>query len=173
MAVFDCDFRVSIRELLLVALWTTALAATPLADGQSPLQPETARLPVYSRPHPTMSLDPQPPISVPRHRFWDRTNLSLFVGIAAMRALDYASTRNMQRRGREEILLPDDVVNNSVGFAALEAAGVATSVGLSYWMHRTGHHRLERWVSIVHIGVTAFGDIRNYSLESRHSFTPP
>lgn len=85
-----------------------------------------------------------------------------------MRALDYASTRNMQRRGREEILLPDDVVNNSAGFAALEAAGTVTSIGLSYWMHRTRHHKLERWVSIVHIGVTGFGDVRNYSLKSHH-----
>ena len=71
-------------------------------------------------------------------------------------------------RGREEILLPDDVVNNSAGFASLEAAATATSVGLSYWMHRTNHHKIERWISIVHISVTAFGDARNYALESKH-----
>lgn len=93
----------------------------------------------------------------------------LFSGIALTRGLDYASTRNMQARGREEILLPDDVVNNSAGFASLEAAGTAASVGVSYWLHRTGHHTLERWLSIGHIGVTAFGDARNYALKSRHS----
>jgi hypothetical protein len=71
-------------------------------------------------------------------------------------------------RGREEILLPDDVVNNSAGFASLEAAATVTSIGLSYLMHRTNHHKLERWISIVHIGVTAFGDARNYALESKH-----
>ena len=71
-------------------------------------------------------------------------------------------------RGREEILLPDDVVNNSAGFASLEAAATATSVGLSYWMHRTKHHKIERWISIVHISVTAVGDVRNYSLDSKH-----
>src|SRR5690349_18914283 len=103
----------------------------------------------------------KPGTSNSTHRFWDRTNIALFGGVAAMRALDYASTRNMQRRGREEILLPDDVVNNSAGFAALEAAGTVTSIGLSYWMHRTRHHTLERWISIVHIGVTGFGDVRN------------
>ena len=102
------------------------------------------------------------------HRFWDRTNLALFSGIAVTRALDYASTRNFQARGRQEILLPDEVVNNSAGFASLEAAGTMTSIGISYLLHRTGHHTLERWMSIGHIGVTAFGDIRNYSLESRH-----
>jgi hypothetical protein len=102
------------------------------------------------------------------HAFWDRTNVALFSGIAFTRGMDYASTRNFQARGRQEILLPDDVVNNSAGFASLEAAGTMTSVGISYFLHRTGHHKLERWMSIGHIGVTAFGDVRNYSLESRH-----
>ena len=84
------------------------------------------------------------------------------------RGLDYASTRNMQARGREEKLLPDDVVNNSAAFAAVEAGGAAASVGISYILHRTGHHKLERWMSIGHIGVTAFGVARNYSLKSMH-----
>lgn len=104
----------------------------------------------------------------PVHRFFDRTNILLFTGVGIFRGLDYASTRNMQARGREEILLPDDVVNNSAGFAGVEAAGTAASLGLSYWMHRTGHHSIERWVSIVHISVTGFGVVRNYSLESKH-----
>jgi hypothetical protein len=108
------------------------------------------------------------PVATPVHRFWDRTNILLFSGIAVVRGMDYASTRNFQARGRQEILLSDEVVNNSAGFAALEAAGTMTSVGISYILHRTGHHTLERWMSIGHIGVTAFGDVRNYSLESRH-----
>lgn len=111
----------------------------------------------------------QPATATPAaHAFWDRTNLLLFSGIAVTRGMDYASTRNFQARGRQEILVPDDVVNNSAGFASLEAAGTMTSVGISYLLHRTGHHKLERWMSIGHIGVTAFGDVRNYSLESRH-----
>jgi hypothetical protein len=52
------------------------------------------------------------------HPFWDRTNILLFSGIAVFRGLDYASTRNFMARGREEILLPDDVVDNSAGFAS-------------------------------------------------------
>ena len=92
----------------------------------------------------------------------------LFAGVGVFRGLDYASTRNFQARGREEILLPDDVVNNSAGFASLEVAGTAASVGISYILHRTGHHKLERWLSIGHIAVTGFGVVRNYSLESKH-----
>ena len=109
---------------------------------------------------------PNPPVK--QHTFWDRTNVALFSGIAAMRTLDYTSSINMQKRGREEILLPDDVVLNRAGFAALEAAAAATSVGISYVFHRKGHHKLERWLSIGHISVTGFGDVRNYSLHSKH-----
>ena len=90
-----------------------------------------------------------------------------------MRALDFASTKNMLARGREEILLPDDVVKNDAGFAALEAAATGTSIGVSYIFHRTGHHSIERWVSIVHISVTGFGAARNYCLESKHPASPP
>src|SRR5712692_4851224 len=109
-----------------------------------------------------------PDTPAPQHRFWDRTNILLFSGVAVFRGLDYASTRNFQARGRDEILLPDDVTNNSAGFASLEAAGAATSVGISYIFHRTGHHKLERWLSIGHISVTGFGVARNYALKSKH-----
>jgi hypothetical protein len=105
----------------------------------------------------------------PPHRFWDRKNALLFAGVGVFRGLDYASTRNMQARGREEILLPDDVVNNSAAFAGVEAGGTAASAGLSYLMHRTGHHKLERWVSIAHIGVTGFGAVRNYALKTHRA----
>src|SRR5713226_9364352 len=109
-----------------------------------------------------------PGAPIPQHRFWDRTNILLFSGVAVFRGLDYASTRNFQARGRGEVLIPDDVANNSAGFAGLEAAGAATSVGISYIFHRTGHHKIERWLSIGHISVTGFGVARNYALKSKH-----
>ena len=115
-----------------------------------------------------ISFAPAAPPPVPRHAFWDRENLYLFGGVAVMRTLDYTSTLNMLRRGREEILLPDDVVKNHTGFAALEVASTATSIGISYLFHITGHHKLERWVSIGHISIAGFGAVRNYALESHH-----
>lgn len=108
------------------------------------------------------------PKPIPPHGFWDRKNILLFSGVAVFRGLDYASTRNFQRRGRTEVLIPDDVANNSAGFASLEAAATVTSVGISYLLHRTGHHKMERWLSIGHIGVTGFGVAWNYSLKSKH-----
>ncbi len=73
----------------------------------------------------------------------------------------------MRARGREEILLNNDVVDNLPAFAAIEAAGTATSIGLSYWLHRKGHHSLERWVSIIHISGAGFGSARNYLLVTK------
>lgn len=100
------------------------------------------------------------------HRFWDRENVLLFSGVAVFRALDFASTKNFLARGRTEVLIPDDIVYNNAGFASLEAAATATSVGISYWFHRTGHHKMERWLSIAHLSVTAFGDAHNYALKT-------
>jgi hypothetical protein len=101
------------------------------------------------------------------HSFWDRENLLLFAGVGVMRTLDYTSTHNMLRRGREELLIPDDVVKNDAGFAALEAASSVASIGVSYIFHHYHHHTMERWVSIVHIGVAGFGAAHNYALKTR------
>jgi hypothetical protein len=136
-----------------------------LGTSRQPADASKPTLPAALTPSVSRGATPTPP---PAHIFWDRTNLALFSGIAVTRGIDYASTRNFQARGRQEILIPDDVVNNSAGFASLEAAGTVASVGVSYLLHRMGHHKLERWMSIGHIGVTAFGDVRNYALESKH-----
>jgi hypothetical protein len=134
------------------------------ASHRLPDAPSAAAKPDATPPAPSRSfLNP-----APTHRFWDRENILLFSGVAVVRVLDYTSTKNFLARGRTEVLIPDDIVNNSAGFAALEATGTATSVGLSYILHRTGHHKMERWLSIGHIGVTAFGDAHNYALKSKH-----
>ena len=139
----------------------TCLVAAQSAAAQQPTQPTPSQTS-------TTAPLPDTPSQKPPHAFWDRTNILLFSGVAVFRGLDYASTRNFLARGREEVLIPDDIVNNSAAFASLEAAGTLTSVGLSYLLHRTNHHKLERWLSIGHIGVTGFGVVRNYSLKSKH-----
>ncbi len=156
--------RFTVALIILGSVFIPQTAAAQRFVGEDLPAKVDAAKPLLAAPSATLQSTPNPA----PHAFWDRTNVALFSGIAATRALDYASTRNFLARGRQEILLPDDVVNNSAGFAGLEAAGTMTSVGISYLLHRTGHHKLERWMSIGHIGVTAFGDIRNYCLESRH-----
>jgi hypothetical protein len=102
------------------------------------------------------------------HRFWDKKNAWLFAGVGAARTMDYFSTLNLRRRGRQEILLTNDAVDNHAAFAAIEAAGTGVSIGASYLFHRYGHHKLERWTSIVHIGLATTGSVRNYCLKTRH-----
>jgi hypothetical protein len=113
------------------------------------------------------------PADSSEHRFWDKTNGWLFAGLAASRTLDYFSTLNMRRRGRQEILLTNDAVDNHAAFGAIEAAGTGVSIGASYLLHRWGHHKLERWVSIVHIGLATTGSVRNYCLKTFHSTARP
>lgn len=102
------------------------------------------------------------------HRFWDSTNGWLFAGVGASRTLDYFSTLNMRRRGRQEILLTNDAVDNHAAFATIEAAGTGVSIGAAYLFHKTGHHKLERWTSIVHISAATTGSVRNYCLKTAH-----
>ncbi len=121
------------------------------------------------------SISGKQPAALPEHehRFWDKKNAWLFSGIGAARTLDYFSTLNMRRRGRQEILLSNDAVDNHAAFAAIETAGTGVSIGASYLFHRYGHHKLERWTSIVHIGLATTGAVRNYSLKTRHAIATP
>ena len=99
-----------------------------------------------------------------QHKFLDAENLGLFAGVAVTRALDFTSTQHFRERGHNEILLTNQIVDNKPLFAGIEVAGTAASIGIAYWLHHSGHHRAERWVSIVHIGLGAVGDIHNYGL---------
>jgi hypothetical protein len=90
------------------------------------------------------------------HRFWDRENTFLFAANAAFSAADFVITRDNLRGGGRELnpvtgLFAGSTAGLAVNFAG-EAAGV---VGLSYMLHRTGHHRLERLVSVVNLGSSA------------------
>jgi hypothetical protein len=77
------------------------------AQEQSPAPDAKPAANVLSAPRPKAQA-----ASKDEHRFWDNTNDWLFAGIAAARTLDYFSTLNMRRRGRQEILLTNDAVDN-------------------------------------------------------------
>jgi hypothetical protein len=107
-----------------------------------------------------------------RHRFWDKTNVALFAGVGGVRALDFTSTRYFRARGYNEGLLTNEIVDNGPLFASIEAAATTATIGVSYWFHRTGHHRLERWVCVVHIGVGVGVAARNYRVKGPLLRTP-
>ena len=107
-------------------------------------------------------------VALPTHKFWDGENDLLFAAVGAGRALDYSSTLNLRRRGINEALLTNSIVDNHPLFAGIEVAATAASIGVSYIFHRTGHHRLERWTSAIHAGIAVGGAIRNYALPTPH-----
>lgn len=166
-----------IRQLILLGVAVLIPGAPVRAQEPSSVppphvqKPEPGTLPSQLPQQP----DPQRLTMVPEsHRFFHKENTWLFAGVAMARTSDFVSTRNFRGRGRDEILLNNHVVDNTPGFVAVQAGGVATSIALSYLFHRKGHHKLERWVSILHISVSGFGAVRNFMLESRRApATPP
>jgi len=108
-----------------------------------------------------------------QHRFWDQKNDWLFASVGASRTFDYFSTLNLRRRGGQEVLVTNDLVDNHAAFAVVEAAGTGVSIGASYLFHRYGHHKLERWTSIVHFGLATTGAARNYCLKTARPKTAP
>jgi hypothetical protein len=143
------------------------LAGSAQAPAQ-PVPPQPGTPASEAAPNPQGASTPASEQKPAVHRFWDKQNDFLFAGVLGARFFDYASTLNARRRGLNEVLLNNDIVDNHAAFAAIEFAGAATSVGVSYLFHRAGHHSLERWTSYIHIGVTVFGAVRNYSLKTPH-----
>jgi hypothetical protein len=149
--------RVGFLALVLLVSWV-ASAEPLLAQELSKVSPQLA-----AGPSPGIAN-----VGYSYHRFWDRENICLFASVGAARSFDYASTLNMRRRGRQEVLLDNWVVDHHGLFAGIEVTGTLLSVGASYWLHRSGHHRMERWVSLVHFGMATTGAVRNYSLKTTH-----
>jgi hypothetical protein len=124
----------------------------------------SSEIPVVSVP-PALVTAPSP---TPEHRrFFDRWNIALFSGSAALDSADFAVTRsNLQMSGGKELNPVVRMFGRSTAGLALNFAGEAAStVGLSYLFHRTGHHKLERAVSMVNIG--ASGAAVTYSATHR------
>jgi hypothetical protein len=175
------DMRIELRNATRLAL--LLLAAASAVRGQQPVEPTVG---VSAETGGQIQTSSDVPATVPRsaslpglsasapqavqptHRFWDRTNDLWFAGVGAARALDYASTLNIRRRGLNEAFLTNSIVDNHPLFAGIEASATAASIGLAYLFHRTDHHRLERWTSIVHFSIAVGGAVRNYALKTPH-----
>lgn len=138
----------------ILALVVASLAGSPLRA-----QTLTTQGPLRDAPNPF--IEAAPPIARPlaslsaEHKFWDTQNRILLIGAAASNFADFAVTRaNLQSGGRE--------LNPVVRMFGRSSAGLATNfigetiggIGLSYFFHKTGHHKLERAVSLVNIGTS-------------------
>ena len=85
------------------------------------------------------------------HRFWDKPNQALFLTHVALESADFAIThRNLSRGGRELNPMGNALCESGtpghVVFFAGRSAGVAA---ISYLLHKSGRHRLERAFMVV------------------------
>jgi len=122
-------------------------APTPSAEAAMPaVAPPIAVTPVVSTPS-RLNLE---------HKFWDNQNRVLLATAAALNGADFAVTRaNLQSGGQELNPLVRVFGRSTAGLAANFAGETASVVALSYFFHKTGHHRMERAVSFVNISSSA------------------
>ncbi len=87
----------------------------------------------------------------PSHRFFDKTNLWLHMSVVAGETSDLITTRRiLQAGGREANPLARPLMRAGLGgqMAATYGLGEGSALLASYLLHRTGHHKLERFVPI-------------------------
>lgn len=125
-----------------------AICPIAFAQGPAPDAPSRSIEPTSS------VIAPQPTYET--HKFLDKENRILFVAVAAVNGADFAVTRSNVQSGGHEL---DPIVRvygrSTAGLAANFAAETAGTMALSYFCHKTGHHKLERIVSFVNIGSSA------------------
>jgi hypothetical protein len=144
-----------VRASLFILLAAFAVCPKSFAQGPAPDAPMPVAAPIA----PLVSRSPS---AMPEHKFWDAPNQALFVTAAAMNGADFAVTRaNLQSGGQELNPLVRIVGRSTAGLAMNFIGETAGVVSLSYFFHKTGHHRLERAVSVVNIsasvGAVSFG----------------
>jgi hypothetical protein len=145
----SCTLRL-LRLAVVIAIVGGATAPALFAQGPLPDAP-------------TLSFEPAPPVlQTPspvggdhEHAFWDAGNGVLFTMVAATSGMDFAVTRaNLQSGGRELNPIVRVFGRSTPGLAVNFCGEIVGVIGVSYFLHKTGHHKLERAVSMVNIGIS-------------------
>src|SRR5215472_5867214 len=98
-----------------------------------------------------------PRIGETTHRLWDKENTVLFVATGALSAADFAITRSNLQSGGQELNPVVRIFGRSTAGLAVNFVGeTAGVVAVSYFFHKTGHHKLERALTMVNLGGSAF-----------------
>lgn len=154
-------FPLSIVTVLAVLSCPSLLAQGPIPD---------APVPAAAAPLTSAFIEPVR-AGAEKHKFWDTENFALFAASASLNSADFAVTRaNLQSGGQELNPIVRVFGRSTAGLAANFAGETAGVVGVSYFFHKTGHHRLERMVSVVNIGAS-LGAV-SYGLTHRSSVSP-
>ena len=139
-----------IRVSFLLLFANVALTSVLRAQGplpEAPIPSAAAVVPVM------VSMQPRVEVT---HKFWDKQNKFLFIAAGAGAAADFAVTRaNLQSGGRELNPMVRPFGRSSAGLAMNFAGETVGVISVSYFFHKTGHHKMERAVSIVNIASSA------------------
>ena len=139
------SFRLSVAVLTMSGIFCPAL----LGQGPAPDAPGRSVEPA------SMAFSTSTSVAED-HKFWDRDNKVLFAASAAFSAADFAVTRaNLQHGGRDLNPVVRFFGPSTAGLAVNFAGETAGVIGVSYLLHKTGHHKLERMFTMVNIGSSA------------------
>ena len=164
------------KSLTALALLSGTLRAQAIFASDSlpnlPPMNSSAVDPVPLNPGPVGSgaVAPSPVVAVApakapsQHRFWDTQNRALFATVAGLGAADFALTRSILLDGGKELNPVTRIFSGSTaGLAANFAGETAGIIGLSYYFHKTGYHRLERITPMLDIGASSLAVVYDLS----------
>ncbi len=104
------------------------------------------------------------PNSPSQHKLFDRQNSIAFGTLAALVAADSVTTQRLTNSGRAREANPiwrPMVRQGWPGQMAASGLGFGSAVGVAYALHKTGHHKLERWANWLAVSLEGANDARN------------
>ncbi len=104
-----------------------------------------------------------------QHRFFDRQNTIAFSSLAGLIAVDSITTQRLTNSGRAYEANPiwrPMVRQGWQGQMAASAIGFGSALGVVYTLHKTGHHKLERWANWLTVGMETANDGRNLFMDA-------
>lgn len=111
----------------------------------------------------------QPRPALAEHKFWDRENTTLFIVHAGLETSDFVLTHQALASGGHELnpLARPFVNMGTGGQVAFFVGGTLATLGATYLLHITHHHKLERIVGWYSIADSTWGV--SYNLAHRGS----
>jgi hypothetical protein len=144
--------RTSKISLFLTLAFFSSMFLCDVSVAQGPL-PES---PIPTSSSPSTALFTRPSHGEMQHRFWDNENRILFAATAVMNGADFAVTHaNLQSGGQELNPVVRMFGRSTAGLAVNFIGETAGVMSVSYFFHKTGHHKLERAVSLMNLGGSA------------------
>jgi hypothetical protein len=105
------------------------------------------------------------------HKFLDRQNTIAFASLAGLVAADAVLTQRLTNSGVAHEANPlwrPLVKQGWPGEMAASALGYGAALGTAYTLHRTGHHKMERWANWVTAAIEAGNVGHSFSVAVSH-----